>query len=555
MNSILRSLFTPRHISIIALLSIIVLTATFSLWGSSRFSVTEAQLGGLLEKAQKEMNEGNYTSALEALNEFERLAETPESPVTDKQRISAIHMFGAVQCIYNDFASAVVTYGKGLKIKSISDEDRISMLTSYAVSACFLGDEKVARSGVAELQTIPTTRPHNKAYNIAIVHAYIEKHFGDRKRSLLYFREALRQVQAGRLAQKILLTPLSELCEYYGDCNQADSALYYLTTYAKLADTYHSPAMIADARRGMLRAHLLKKDSMAALRSVGKYMEAIDSLYKPSQFIAINSKRHNEKIQKADTTIKDLQLTLSWQKVAICVCLLLISVGVISIYLRKNFTTLHKALYARNREIVALGNLAASRHDETKVSTQDESEAVLTTTISPDDEREGFDLDVNAEKGIPTNDQVASQECDIEDITDEGGKDTIHPNTTASVADERNRMLMKRIEQVMQDSTLYCDPDFSLNALAKMLQSNTKYVSQSINECTGQNFRSYINHLRIVEARKRLTDQENYGHLTIQTISESVGFRSTSNFIISFRKVTGLTPSVYIKMSKSEVDI
>ena len=40
--------------------------------------------------------------------------------------------------------------------------------------------------------------------------------------------------------------------------------------------------------------------------------------------------------------------------------------------------------------------------------------------------------------------------------------------------------------------------------------------------------------------------------LTIESVGESVGFRSNSNFITAFRQVTGLTPSVYLKMAREE---
>lgn len=112
--------------------------------------------------------------------------------------------------------------------------------------------------------------------------------------------------------------------------------------------------------------------------------------------------------------------------------------------------------------------------------------------------------------------------------------------------------LMARIEETASRPETFCDPDFSLAELAKLVGSNTRYVSQAINETKGENFRSYINRFRIREARNRLTNDARYEHLTIQSIGESVGFRSVSNFNIAFKKMTGMTPSLYQKMTIEE---
>ena len=102
----------------------------------------------------------------------------------------------------------------------------------------------------------------------------------------------------------------------------------------------------------------------------------------------------------------------------------------------------------------------------------------------------------------------------------------------------------------MTHDTSWCDPEFSLNRLAEIAESNTKYVSQAINEHTGKNFRSFINEYRIREARRRLLDTENFGNVTIQYLAESVGFMSTSAFNMAFKKFTGMTPSLYQKLGR-----
>lgn len=105
----------------------------------------------------------------------------------------------------------------------------------------------------------------------------------------------------------------------------------------------------------------------------------------------------------------------------------------------------------------------------------------------------------------------------------------------------------------MEDEETFCNPDFNLQTLARMTESNTNYVSQTINSTFGKNFRSFVNEYRIKVAMKRMMDNEHYGNYSIQGISESVGYKSASNFIAAFKKMTGMTPSLYQKISKSSI--
>ena len=97
--------------------------------------------------------------------------------------------------------------------------------------------------------------------------------------------------------------------------------------------------------------------------------------------------------------------------------------------------------------------------------------------------------------------------------------------------------------------------DFSLDKLSNLVNSNSKYVSQVINETYHKNFNSFVNEYRIREARRRLTDIEQYGNYTIQTISESVGYKSSTTFINVFRKITGITPSMYQRMVREQKNL
>ena len=120
------------------------------------------------------------------------------------------------------------------------------------------------------------------------------------------------------------------------------------------------------------------------------------------------------------------------------------------------------------------------------------------------------------------------------------------------LSDEDKQQLLARIQEVMDTNQEIFTPDFTLERLATLLGSRYKYVSQVINEHYQQNFNNFLNSYRIKEACKRMGDIENYSNYTIEAISESVGFKSRSTFVSSFKRITGLTPSQYQRMAQRE---
>lgn len=44
-----------------------------------------------------------------------------------------------------------------------------------------------------------------------------------------------------------------------------------------------------------------------------------------------------------------------------------------------------------------------------------------------------------------------------------------------------------------------------------------------------------------------------YAGYSIQGLAESVGFKSASNFVLAFKKVTGMPPSLYMKYAKKRL--
>lgn len=96
------------------------------------------------------------------------------------------------------------------------------------------------------------------------------------------------------------------------------------------------------------------------------------------------------------------------------------------------------------------------------------------------------------------------------------------------------------------------DPNLSLESVASLIGSKPRHVSQVINERCNRNFKSLVNEYKIREICMRMSDWNRYGHLTIEAIASEMGFKSRSNFAVTFRKFTGLNPSEYQKIAREK---
>ena len=89
----------------------------------------------------------------------------------------------------------------------------------------------------------------------------------------------------------------------------------------------------------------------------------------------------------------------------------------------------------------------------------------------------------------------------------------------------------------------YMDPDLSLNSLCSYLNISTSYFSTIFKEVTGETFMEVLIDTRMKKAKELLenTTMKNY------EIAEKVGFSDPHYFGISFKKMTGKTPTEYAR--------
>jgi AraC-like DNA-binding protein len=138
------------------------------------------------------------------------------------------------------------------------------------------------------------------------------------------------------------------------------------------------------------------------------------------------------------------------------------------------------------------------------------------------------------------NNEVKGKTTDLLDKSaDKYKNSSLDLDLSLSVFDELRKLL--------DSSSSYLEPDFSLNQLSEQTGISKHHLSQAINQCAKQNFFDFINNLRIEQAKHLL---KNNHQMNVLDVSLAAGFNSRSSFYNAFKKYTLMTPTQYRKLQK-----
>jgi len=108
-------------------------------------------------------------------------------------------------------------------------------------------------------------------------------------------------------------------------------------------------------------------------------------------------------------------------------------------------------------------------------------------------------------------------------------------------SDEIGLINLKLIPAI-ENEKLFMNPDLTIKDVADHIGSNTKNVSQVINQLHHKNFFDFINSYRCAEVKHILEADEKS---TIMEAMFQAGFNSKSSFNKEFKKLTGQTPTEF----------
>ncbi|MDP4224267.1 MAG: helix-turn-helix domain-containing protein [Bacteroidota bacterium] len=117
----------------------------------------------------------------------------------------------------------------------------------------------------------------------------------------------------------------------------------------------------------------------------------------------------------------------------------------------------------------------------------------------------------------------------------------------SSLSDENKELILAKIKKEMEGNKYFTNNLASLSGFSKQLNESSHHVSQVINEKLGKSFFELLAVYR-VEYAKKLIREDKAAKLTVEELTELVGYNSKSSFNTAFKKYTSKTPSEYRKL-------
>lgn len=457
----------------------------------------------------------------EAMADLLKCLDVCEDNQLDSLSLYAFKTIGNIYSQYGDYERSSTFYRQGLKIareQGINTE-RQHVLYNMAITQAESGHLAEADSCLMEFISLgEDVHPYSR-FEEYMIRGVIAKNRNLSQQAIDIFRQAMeiaeesntniayagsaRSCMARELAMQGQYAKALELFHQNETAALEQEQLDMLTvTYKELAGTY---AMMGNQRKEM------EYKSM--------YLDMNEKTFSMAAFNSLKSAQFLHDLERSEAAIEQLshesllqQKLLSQQRgimLVIGLSLLVLAVMTTIVWRQKNhISAVYEDLFKRN-----LANLRQEKIYRRRLK---EAEDAL------------------RKQPIQANTPL---------MIDEGLQEV--PNIEGTLP---SSIVLERILAIMERSEEYLQPSFSIDRMAQLTHIAPRQISKVVNEEYGMNFRSLLNEYRVKEAMNRLTDIDTYGHLTIKAISESVGYKSQSNFIAVFTRITGIKPSDYQRL-------
>jgi AraC-like DNA-binding protein/Tfp pilus assembly protein PilF len=293
---------------------------------------------------------------------------------------------------------------------------------------------------------------------------------------------------------------LSQLGELFFEVNKIDSALYYINLSNLISKKNNFLGILKDNYLILSKIEESRGKIKKAFQYYKEYAELRDSVINAEKFGEINQLQRLYEISKTNQQIEQLTIeqqinerTIHYQKIIqfiiLSVLLLVSAVLLIIFFQKRDLNSAYKSLFEKNIKLIDYQkNTVNTNHEKYKKS---------------------------------------------------------------ALTDNMQEELLNKILMLMEDASIFCDTNFSVDRLAELVQSNQKYVSQVINAALKKNFRSFLNDYRVREAQLLLSEPDAIRY-TIESIAFRVGFKSRNAFRDAFKEITGVSPNFYLRSMQKQ---
>lgn len=476
--------------------------------------------------------QGNYAASLDYLIRGTDITAT----CTDKSLMPHFYLrLGNVYNVFQDYEKGINCYLKGYSLcKDSEDKDcQYSLANNLTGAYNYIKDTENAKKYYALSKKLTPADDHMKIYLNMLNEGLIQTNDGQFHKAAATLQQSAHYAVEHNLDPRSECSSYEELYRLYKTRGMTDSTLYFLNKCNELANRYNFTDIIVENLKSYSEIYEKTGNRQKALDFKSQYLDMSDSIFNNREFNRIKNQQYIYETGQYEKEISllnlqqekdNMRIRLQRQALAIAVTgIVLLGVLLLVVLIQKRkLAAAYKNIFNVNTEIVE-----SEKHSKMLMAQYEERLKAAESHTEPESEE-----------------QQATEQADNDD------NEKTYANSAASK--EKKQELLEAINRIMTTTEEYCQPDFSLEKLASLVNSNNTYVSQVINENYKKNFSTFLNEYRIKEARARLADFDKYGNYTIRAIYESVGYRSNSAFINSFKNIVGITPSTFKNMVKEE---
>ena len=499
---------------------ITILTLVLTAWGNMRAAddgslvVDTSQCVVLKEKGNECITTNQYA---EALKYYTLAMEQAERSDNKKIYRESLNNIGLVYAAFRDYERAVFYFERANQLSLHSRDERLVSLsaTNLMAAYCAKDNPEAAENYLRQLENHPfSSKPHQDYYlsfNRGLI-ASCKKQYRQALEHLNHALDVLTKSQLG-----VSPSIWYEMGNAYLGWGKQDSALVYYSRAIELAQHDNNFEEACQAYKALSEVYKNKNLSDSAVKYQTCYINLQDSLFNINKFNLAKAELFDYENELVNRHISSLQ---GWIWILAGIVLLVLAVLAIITYLYRQLQSAQWLLVRKNEELIAQNEKSKQLRADYVSSIRESSPGlnIISADVHDDAEEVSMDNDSNNSVELP-------------------------------FSREQKMLLLDQITQAMENPDVIIDPDFNLNKLAKMVNSNTKYVSAIINDSFQKSFKALLNENRIREVCRRLGDEANYGHLTIAAIANSVGYNSMNNFIMFFKRIVGMTPSKYRQLA------
>lgn len=385
--------------------------------------------------------------------------------------------------------------------------------------------------------------------SIMLCNAYTAHQKGNDKAAIDIIEKLTKSNCKNPLAYRELLTNRGLISVIYINNKQYDKAINTLKVSLSIAKKHKSIDYEASLYRNLWETYEEKGDSTNAQNYELLYHRTKEKLRNDGNLSSVKNVKFIRELNKANEQVLELSAKRRTQNIIIACSLTVVCI----------IGTLLYRLYRANRKIQQ--NNRHLYRTNVELLTKEEKareERILSENTIQDLQKKIKEIET---KNHP---QTTKQEHLIPTTNDttENSENRTEANKAlqrqkylgSRMTDEETKELYLSVLNVMETSNEIFRIGFNIDMLSDLVHSRSRYVSQAINQESGSNFNVLLNEYRIKEACRRLNGNPKFANMTIESIAESVGFKSRTSFGALFKSITGLSPSAYQRLAKEKQD-